>query len=104
VNQTATQPIALPQELVDLLERQRARVRRRWLVHGLGIVLGLPIAACLFFFALDHVLRLPLAIRLIHTAALAGLLGWAAWRFVQYPLSRRLSQQDTAILLEARFP
>lgn len=104
MNQTATPPIALPQELVDLLERQRARVRRRWLVHGLGIVLGLPLAACLFFFALDHVLRLPLAIRLLHTAAIAGLLGWTAWRFVKYPLSRSLSQQDTAILLEARFP
>ena len=82
MNQTATPPIALPQELVDLLERQRARVRRRWLVHGLGIVLGLPVAACLFFFALDHLLRLPVAIRLLHTAAITGLLCWAAWRFV----------------------
>lgn len=104
MNETATPPIALPQELVDLLERQRARVRRRWVVHGLGIVLGLPVAACLFFYALDHVLRLPLGIRLLHTAAMVSLTCWSAWRFLQYPMSRALSQQDTAILLEARFP
>ena len=41
--------VALPRELVELLGSQRARVKRRWFVHGLGIVLGLPVAAAMLF-------------------------------------------------------
>lgn len=87
-----------------LLDRQHARLRRRYVVHGLGFVLLLPALAILLFFALDHSLRLPVAIRLLHTLAVIALAGYALSRFVLYPMSRRFTALDIAQALERAFP
>ncbi len=83
---------------------QRQRLRRRWLLHGVSLLLLLPCALLLAAFLLDHFLRLPAPIRVFHALlVLAGLLG-AAWRFVVYPQRKRLDAQDIAILLERSYP
>lgn len=90
--------------LQPLLQAQARRLRTRYLSHGLGLSLLLPTAALLLFFLLDHTLRLPLPIRLLHTAVTVGLLAYALARFVRYPLSRAFAELDMAQLLERRFP
>lgn len=95
---------ALAETLRPLLRAQAARLRARYLWYGLGLCALLPAAAILLAFALDHSLRLPLPIRLLHTSATIGLLGYAIWRHVRYPLTRAFADVDTALLLERCFP
>jgi len=111
VTDTATAPTLTPErrrELAAALDRvltaQLRRVRRRFLLHGLGLALLLPVAAIALAFVLDHTLRLPAPIRLLHTLATAGLCGYALWRFVRYPLRKVLQPVDVALLLEGSFP
>lgn len=87
-----------------VLAAQEARLRRRYLVHGLGWALLLPAAGIALFFGLDHTLHLPLGIRLLHTAATVALLVYGAQRFLLYPLSRRFQRLDIAQVLERTFP
>ncbi|MBL8725677.1 MAG: hypothetical protein JNK49_16665 [Planctomycetes bacterium] len=91
-------------ELAAWLHRQTAALRRRYLWHGLGLCLLLPTLAIAAAFALDHTLRLPLLIRSFHGMLTAALLGYAAVRFVGYPLRRRARPIDVAALVEQRFP
>ncbi|MEO6597304.1 MAG: hypothetical protein ABIP94_21380, partial [Planctomycetota bacterium] len=95
---------ALRPVLAHLLSGQLQRLRRRYLVHGLSLTIGIVTAAILLFFGLDHWLRLPLPIRLLHTIVTVGLLGWACLRFVRYPLTRRFSDIDVAMWVERAFP
>jgi hypothetical protein len=95
---------ALAESLRPLLRTQATRLRARYLWHGLALAALLPAAAILLFFALDHALRLPLPIRLLHTATTVGLLGYVVWRYVRYPLTRTFADVDTAVLLERCFP
>jgi hypothetical protein len=101
---TADQRRALGLELDRLLAGQLQRVRRRFLVHGLAVVLLLPAAWIVVAFALDHVLRLPAPIRLLHSAAMLGLCAFAAMRWLRHPLSVHLQPSDVAVLLERVFP
>lgn len=87
-----------------LLSSQLQRLRRRLLVHGLGAVIAIPVAAVLLFFVLDRTLRLPAPIRVFHTMAVLGLLAAAAWWFVRRPLRQRLQDVDVAVLIERVFP
>lgn len=103
-NDSATAPPTLAAALRPLLTAQARRLRGRFLGHGLAVVVLLPAAAVLLAFALDHWLHLPLPIRLLHSTAIATLLGWCLWRFVRYPLSRRFSEVDMAVLFERAFP
>ncbi len=96
--------VAASLELDRLLDGQLARVRHRYLVHGLATAVLLPGAVVLGAFVLDHVLRLPTPIRLFHTLIIAATFAIAAWRFVWYPLSKRFSETDAAVLLERAFP
>jgi hypothetical protein len=86
--------------MADLLAGQAARLRRRYLVHGLGWTLLLPAAAIGLFFGLDHTLHLPLAVRLLHTTVTIALLAYGLQRFLLYPLSRRFQSLDIAQALE----
>lgn len=95
---------ALSAEVDRLLGDQLQRVRRRWFVHGLATTLLLPAAIVLTAFLLDHFLRLPAPIRVFHTLVALAATGYAAFRFVAYPLSRRLLATDVAVLLERAFP
>ena len=66
--------------LEPLLGGQLRRLRRRYLWHGAGFALLLPTAAIALFFVLDHTLRLPVTIRLLHTLAVIALLTYAIGR------------------------
>lgn len=87
-----------------LLARQLARLRRRYLWHGIGLTALITAAAIALFFALDHGLRLPLPIRLLHTTAILTLAGYCFVRFVRYPLTRRFANLDLASWIERTFP
>ncbi len=95
---------ALSQRIDALLEGQLARVRTRFAWHGLASTLLLPTAIALGAFALDHVLRLPAPIRVFHTLAALAAFGFAGWRFLVYPATRRFSATDAAVMLERAFP
>lgn len=95
---------AFDRHLEPLLGNQLRRLRRRWFVHGTGFALLLPAVAIALFFALDHTLRLPVAIRLFHTLVIFGLLTWAIARHVVYPMSRRFASLDMAQAMESAFP
>ncbi len=99
---TAPDPVAAT--LRPLLIEQQRRLRQRYFWHGLAIAVAAPCAAVLLFFALDHALRLPTPIRLLHTGAVAALGALATWRFVRYPLQRRFTDVDLATWLERTFP
>ncbi len=104
---TAPPAAALPAALATirpLLATQLARLRRRYLWYGLGMTALLAALAIGFFFALDHGLRLPLPIRLMHSAAVLCLLGWCLVRFVRYPLTRRFGEVDLAAWIDRSFP
>ena len=90
--------------LHDLLGGQADRLRRRFLWHGVITTALLVSGAVLLFFLLDHALRLPLPIRLLHTFATGALLLAGLWRFVRYPLQRPLQHLDVAEVLERTFP
>lgn len=87
-----------------LLGRQHDRLRRRYVLHGIGYTFLLPALAIALFFVLDHTLRLPVAIRLFHTVVVLGIVGFAIARYLVYPLSRRFSTLDIAQTLERAFP
>lgn len=86
------------------MHAQGTRLRRRFAWHGLALVVLVASAALALFFALDHTLRLPLPIRLLHTTAVGALLVAGGWRFVRYPLQRPFGNLDVAQVLERSFP
>ena len=90
--------------LRPLLAGQSGRLRRRYLLHGLGLTALLPAAALVLFFALDHSLRLPMPVRLLHSAVVATLFGYGIVRFLRYPLGRHFAEVEIAQLLERTFP
>lgn len=99
---TASDPVSAT--LRPLLLRQLARLRRRYLWHGLGMAAILVTALVLLFFGLDRWLLLPVPIRLLHTLAVGGALVFAVLRFVRYPLQRAFSDVDLALWLEHTYP
>ncbi|MCA8964925.1 MAG: hypothetical protein H6838_05855 [Planctomycetes bacterium] len=90
--------------LQTLLGDQTARLRNRFFWHGLCTTALLVLGAILLFFLLDHSLRLPQPIRLLHTFATAALLVGGLLRFVRYPMTRPLQHLDVAEVIERSFP
>lgn len=90
--------------LRPLLREQLQRLRRRYVWHGLAIATAAPCAALLLFFLLDHSLRLPAPIRLLHTTVVVLLAAAASLRFLRYPLQRRFTDVDLASWVERSFP
>lgn len=101
VNPTAA---ATAEALRPMLAQQLGRLRRRYLVHGLGLVLAAVAGAVLLFFALDRWLGLPVPVRLFHTGVVGALLFAGGLRFVRYPLTRRFADTDLAVWFERAFP
>ncbi|MCB9879661.1 MAG: hypothetical protein H6835_18865 [Planctomycetes bacterium] len=99
---TAGDPVAAI--LRPLLARQLGRLRRRYLLHGLAKALLLTAALVALFFVLDRWLRLPTPIRLLHTTAVLAVAGFAALRFVRYPLRRHFTEVDLALWVEHTYP
>ena len=86
------------------LDGLRGRIRRRFLVHGLGWLLAAVALLLLAHFALDRLLDLPTALRVLALVALAVYLGFAIRRRLLYPMSRRLGTDDLALLVERVHP
>ncbi|MBU0754051.1 MAG: hypothetical protein KJ645_02860 [Planctomycetes bacterium] len=85
------------------LERQRIRLKRIYLIHG---VLHLLLRFCLsvgVLFLLDYALDLPRGARI--TLVIMGLvyLGYTGYRWLLYPLSRPFTRKDMALALERKF-
>jgi hypothetical protein len=91
-------------EIDHLLEEQLGRIRRRFLIHGLGWLTAAAAAAVFAYFLLDLGLELPRAVRILMTAGLAVYLGFGLRRRVLYPLRRAFGRGDVAIAIERRFP
>lgn len=101
---TSTDRDQIGRQLDQLLQQQLQRLRRAFLVHGLGAAIALPAGAILLFFLLDHSLRLPAPVRLLHSAVILLLASYGFWRFVRQPLRLPLRTVDMAVLLERQFP
>lgn len=80
------------------------RVRRRFLVHGLGWVAAALAAGLLLYYVLDRTLDLPTPVRLLLSAAFAVYVGFGIRRRLVYPLRRAFAREDVAIAVERRFP
>ncbi|HEB54372.1 MAG TPA: hypothetical protein ENI87_14055 [bacterium] len=90
--------------LRPLLARQLGRLRSRYLWFGLAkAVLWIAVLVALFF-VLDRWLRLPTAVRLLHTLITVAVGSYAIARFVRYPLSRRFRDRDLALWIEHTYP
>lgn len=90
--------------LTPLLTGQLRRLRRRFLVHGVVTTTTAAAGAVVLFLGLDWSLRLPLPIRLFHTALTIALVAFCWLRFVRYPRRRRFDEVDVAVWFERTFP
>jgi hypothetical protein len=91
-------------QLRPLLSRQLGKLRRRYMIYGLAKSLLWTAALVTLFFVLDHWLRLPTAVRLLHSVATIAVCGYAITRFVRYPLSRQFTDIDLAMWVESTYP
>ncbi len=93
-----------PVRLRSELERLRGRLRGLYFAFGLvRLALAVTVALAITF-ALDRMLALPAPVRLVFVGLLAIVTAFAAWRFLWYPLSKRLTAEDVALAVEAKFP
>ncbi len=83
---------------------QAARIRRRFLVHGLGWLVAAICAVGVVYYTLDRALGLPALVRLTITVAFAVYLLRGLERRLLYPMRRALARDDVALTVEHRFP
>lgn len=95
---------AIADTLRPVLQAQRAALRKRFLVHGLGVTIAAAAGAVTLFFLLDRWLLLPAPIRLLHTLVVASLATFCTVRFLRYPLAKRFADVDLAVWFERTFP
>ncbi|MEO0479266.1 MAG: hypothetical protein AAF196_07280 [Planctomycetota bacterium] len=88
----------------SILRRQRGRIRSRFLLHGLGLVVAGVALVLLGYFAADRFLRIPSAIRILVSISLLVWLGFAVRRRLLYPLGRKFETRDVALAIERSFP
>lgn len=86
------------------LETLGQRLRRRFLVHGLGWMLAAIAAGIGLYFILDRALDLPRGVRVVISIGLVAFLIYGLRRRVLYPLGRAFSRDDVATAVERRFP
>lgn len=92
------------QYLETLLGQQLRRIRSRFLLHGIGVLLFITGAVSVAYYGLDRLLQLPPAVRVLLSLALAGYLVFLTRRWLLYPLGRSFTRGDVAIAFEQRFP
>jgi len=91
--------------LVQRLEAVRARVRHLFVIHGAAQVAILAVVWVLATFLIDYSLPLlPAYVRLIFLASGFVGTGWAIWRWILYPLSVQITDDDIARCLEQQYP
>jgi len=91
-------------QLTRVLHEQRARIRGRFLVHGLGWIVATLAAAIAVYYLIDRWLHLPAAVRIVLSLLIVTYLVMCWRRRVVYPLNREFSRDDTALAIERRFP
>ena len=94
----------IARQLDALLTGQLARIRRRFLLHGLGAWLAIVAALTLTYYITDRGLDLPTPVRVVITIGIAAYLLVAMRAKVAYPLTRAFRRDDIAVALERRFP
>jgi len=95
---------AWSEEIDAVLAEQLARIRRRFLVHGLGWVLAAAAIGLCLYYALDRSLELPAPVRVITTLVGLTYVGIGVERRLRYPLRRAFGRDDVAIAIERKFP
>ncbi|MHC4513365.1 MAG: hypothetical protein ACYS5W_06670 [Planctomycetota bacterium] len=95
---------ALTRHLEALLGRQLRRIRTRFLLHGVGILLFALGGLAVIYYGTDRLLQLPPEVRVLVTLGLTVYLLFLTRRWILYPLGRRFTRGDVAIALEQRFP
>jgi hypothetical protein len=97
-------PAGPPRSSLAALDRLRHRLRRLRLYDGIVTVGLVVVAAVVVSVALDYTLTLPAAVRALFLGAAVLVLGRAIYSFVIGPLSRRVSDRELAVLVEATNP
>ncbi len=87
-----------------MLGGQLVRIRRRYFIHGLGVLLSAGLALLLLYYPTDRLLQLPAPVRTLLSLGLLTYLGVLLYRFLLYPLQRRFQHGDVALAIEKRFP
>ncbi len=91
-------------EIEQLLAAQIQRLRRRYLVHGLAWACVLFLGFGAAYFVLDRLLHLPLAVRLLFSAAYVLVMLLLLRRRIVYPLRRPITADDMALAIERHDP
>ncbi len=94
-----------PKDLSARLDAVRQRVRHLYLIHGVAQLAASFVVFVLATFLIDYSLpHLPPAVRI--TFLLVGLTGaaYGVWRFILYPLSIQITDDDIALCLERQYP
>lgn len=92
------------QELERRLQAALGRLRNLYAINGFAqLLLRLPILIVLLF-ALDFSLILPATVRIVLVVLALCYFLYSAWRYLVYPLTRRISVEDMALKMENRNP
>lgn len=91
-------------EIETILRQQRSRIGTRLLWHGAGVCAAALVFGLIVYYVVDRGLALPVAVRLLVTAAGVAGFAWLLYRHVVRAQRLDLSQPDVAIALEAHFP
>src|ERR1700737_4980591 len=87
-----------------LIRRTRALLRSSWIAVGLGLTLGLFLAALVAVTGVDLLLPLPPALRLVGLLLIVVPATWAFAAGVVRPLFRRLAPVQMARRIESHIP
>ncbi|MBN1910084.1 MAG: hypothetical protein JW818_10120 [Pirellulales bacterium] len=95
----------MPHPLTQKLADVRSRMRRRWVVYGVGRLVAVGLGAAVALGAIDYLVRLnDPGLRVMLSLALLAAIAWAAYRFVFTAWNVQLPDVDLARRLEKRFP
>jgi len=99
VNQTNIQTAFTP-----LLKNLRKQIRRRFLLHGLGWFTTALLGLLLVDYVLDRALDLPSPVRIVLLIGIITYLAFGFRRRILYPIRRKLTWTDLALLVERQRP
>src|ERR1041385_4880127 len=93
-----------PEGALRALAVLRERLRRAFLCDGVVAVVLMVLALTISAFLLDYLLVLPRGVRLVLLGAVLCYLAWFIYRRLYIPARVPLSEEDLAVLVEARAP
>lgn len=97
-------PTDFNRQIRQPLQRQERRLRRLRTLDGVTLTACVVIAALAVELLLDWWLRLRVDMRAALLAVVAGVGGWAAWRYLVKPLRLRFGVREMALAVEQRHP